>query len=125
MIAPANLTRTFNTLLRKAGLRRSRFRDLRHSAASRLLEQDIDLVAIKELLGHAQIGVTATIYTHVRLRLQRDDGADPSTVRSHRPLNAAVNYCRQIPLWPRRKLPGGATDSEPGKAHQRYRLWAS
>lgn len=27
---------------------------------------------IKELLGHAHIGVTATAYAHVRLRLQRD-----------------------------------------------------
>ncbi|WP_437036069.1 hypothetical protein [Streptomyces sp. enrichment culture] len=25
-----------------------------------------------ELLGHAHIGVTATVYAHVRLRLQRD-----------------------------------------------------
>ncbi|UGY94237.1 hypothetical protein [Streptomyces gobiensis] len=27
---------------------------------------------IKELLGHAHIGVTATVYAHVRLRLQQD-----------------------------------------------------
>ncbi len=27
---------------------------------------------IKELLGHAHIGVIATVYAHVRLRLQRD-----------------------------------------------------
>ncbi|MFF3768137.1 hypothetical protein ACFYYR_29205 [Streptomyces sp. NPDC001922] len=27
---------------------------------------------IKELLGHAHIGVTATVYALVRLRLQRD-----------------------------------------------------
>ncbi|GGT61240.1 hypothetical protein GCM10014713_63410 [Streptomyces purpureus] len=27
---------------------------------------------IKELLGHAHIGVTAGVYAHVRLRLQRD-----------------------------------------------------
>ena len=27
---------------------------------------------IKELLGHTHIGVTATVYAHVRLRLQRD-----------------------------------------------------
>ncbi|MDQ0842518.1 integrase [Streptomyces sp. V1I6] len=26
---------------------------------------------IKELLGHAHIGVTAGVYAHVRLRLQR------------------------------------------------------
>ncbi len=28
-------------------------------------------MVIKELLGHAHIGVTATMYAHVRLRLQR------------------------------------------------------
>ncbi|MER5907450.1 hypothetical protein ABT150_46620 [Streptomyces mirabilis] len=27
---------------------------------------------IKELLGHAHIGVTATVYAHILLRLQRD-----------------------------------------------------
>ena len=27
---------------------------------------------IKELLGHAHIGVTAAVHAHVRLRLQRD-----------------------------------------------------
>ncbi|OIK23046.1 hypothetical protein VT52_034945 [Streptomyces malaysiense] len=36
-----------------------------------LLEQGVELVVIKELLGHAHIGVTATVYAHVRLRLQR------------------------------------------------------
>lgn len=66
------LTRHFNTLLRQAGLRRIRFHDLRHSTATLLLEQGVELVVIKELLGHAHIGVTATVYTHVRLRLQRD-----------------------------------------------------
>ncbi|GAA3265003.1 hypothetical protein GCM10010469_35140 [Streptomyces labedae] len=96
-IDPTNLTRTFTTLLRKAGLRRIRFHDLRHSTATLLLEQGVELVVIKELLGHAHIGVTATVYAHVRLRLQcdaidtlstaldgpvsdestRDDGTDP------------------------------------------------
>jgi integrase len=68
----ATLTRHFNTLLRRATLRRIRFHDLRHSAATLLLEQGVELVIIKELLGHAHIGVTATVYAHVRLRLQRD-----------------------------------------------------
>jgi integrase len=74
-IDPTNLTRAFTTLLRKAGLRRIRFHDLRHSTATLLLEQGVDLVVIKELLGHAHIGVTAGVYVHVRLRLQRQ----PST----------------------------------------------
>ncbi|MFH8795567.1 tyrosine-type recombinase/integrase [Streptomyces sp. NPDC017941] len=71
-IDPTNLTRTFTTSLRRAGLRRIRFHDLRHSTATLLLEQGLELVVIKELLGHAHIGVTATVYAHVRLRLQRD-----------------------------------------------------
>jgi integrase len=68
---PANLTRRFRSLLERAGLRRIRFHDLRHSTATLLLEQGVDLVVIKELLGHAHIGVTAGVYAHVRLRLQR------------------------------------------------------
>ncbi|MFD7631536.1 tyrosine-type recombinase/integrase [Streptomyces sp. NPDC059851] len=68
---PANLTRRFRTFLDRAGLRRIRFHDLRHSTATLLLEQGVDLIVIKELLGHAHIGVTASVYAHVRLRLQR------------------------------------------------------
>jgi integrase len=70
-IEGATLTRHFNTLLRRATLR-IRFHDLRHSAATLLLEQGVELVVIKELLGHAHIAVTATVYAQVRLRLQRD-----------------------------------------------------
>ncbi|MEV0537843.1 site-specific integrase, partial [Kitasatospora sp. NPDC050463] len=92
-IEGATLTRHFSALLLRASLRRIRFHDLRHSAATLLLEQGVELVVIKELLGHAHIGVTATVYAHVRLRLQRqaidtlgnalrnpaepDDGDDP------------------------------------------------
>ncbi|GGP84652.1 integrase [Streptomyces calvus] len=71
-IDPTNLTRAFTTLLRSAGLRRIRFHDLRHSTATLLVEQGVELVVIKELLSHAHIGVTATVYAHVRIRLQRE-----------------------------------------------------
>lgn len=95
---PTNLTRRFRRLLRSAGLRTIRFHDLRHSTDTLLLEQGVDLVVIKELLGHAHIGVTAGVYAHVRLRLQRqaidtlndilgtgsDDREDPPSAASVR-----------------------------------------
>ncbi|MGR6968199.1 tyrosine-type recombinase/integrase [Streptomyces cynarae] len=74
---------------RPAGTRRVRFHDLRHTCATLLLEQGVQLVTIKELLGHANIGITAQVYAHVRLRLQHDainqlsdvlrDGDDPGS----------------------------------------------
>ncbi|BCL28090.1 hypothetical protein GCM10017557_29490 [Streptomyces aurantiacus] len=67
---PTNLTRAFTTPLRKAGLRRIRFHDLRHSTDTLLLEQGIELVVIKELLGHALRNPTETAD-------QPDDGNYP------------------------------------------------
>ncbi|MFJ3804589.1 hypothetical protein ACIPSJ_51035 [Streptomyces sp. NPDC090088] len=32
---------------------------------------EVEVAHDRELLGHAHIGVTATVYAHVRLRLQR------------------------------------------------------
>ncbi|MEU2180826.1 tyrosine-type recombinase/integrase [Streptomyces thermolilacinus] len=64
-----NPTRRFHTFLDRAGLRRTRFHDIRHTAARLLLEQGADLVVIRELLSHAHIGVTADAY--IRLPLQR------------------------------------------------------
>ena len=72
MISPANVSRDFKALLQRAGLRTIRFHDLRHSCASLLLDQGVELIVIKELLGHAHLSITADTYAHVRLRLQRD-----------------------------------------------------
>ncbi|MHC6630517.1 tyrosine-type recombinase/integrase [Streptomyces globosus] len=80
---PANLTRRFRSFLDRARLRRIRFHDLRHSTATLLLEQGVDLVVIKELLGHSHIGVTAGVYAHVRLRLQRQAIDSLSGVLGH------------------------------------------
>jgi integrase len=71
-IEASTLTRHFAKLCDTAGIRRIRFHDLRHSCATLLLEQGVDLVTIKDLLGHAQIHITADVYAHVRPRLQRD-----------------------------------------------------
>ncbi|MBL1120184.1 tyrosine-type recombinase/integrase [Streptomyces sp. 110] len=61
-----------HTGLRQGELLGLHWKDLDlHSTAKLFLEQGVELVVTKELLGHAHIGVTVGVYAHVRLRLQR------------------------------------------------------
>jgi integrase/recombinase XerC len=61
-------TRSIERLLEKyvheLGLPAYTPHSLRHGAATRLLEYDVDLKTISEILGHASAAVTATIYVH-------------------------------------------------------------
>lgn len=70
-IEPRNLNRSFEALCVRAGVRKVRFLDLRHTCASLLHEQGADARMIMEILGHSSIRVTMDIYTFVRLDPQR------------------------------------------------------
>ncbi|WP_327422922.1 MULTISPECIES: tyrosine-type recombinase/integrase [unclassified Streptomyces] len=70
-IEPRNLNRSFEALPLRAGVRKVRFHDLRHTCASLLHEQGADARMIMEVLGHSSIRVTIDIYTFVRLDSQR------------------------------------------------------
>ncbi|MGH2502644.1 MAG: tyrosine-type recombinase/integrase [Ktedonobacterales bacterium] len=58
-------------LLKRAGLPRIRFHDLRHTAATLLLENGLDLKIVSSQLGHSSITVTGDIYTHVTNRMRQ------------------------------------------------------
>jgi integrase len=57
-------------VLRKAELPDIRFYDLRHTAASLMLQQGIHPKVVQERLGHSKINITLDIYSHVLPSLQ-------------------------------------------------------
>ena len=57
--------RVFIRCLEKAGLRRIRFHDLRHTFASLLIQNGEPLAYVKEQLGHASIKMTVDVYGHL------------------------------------------------------------
>lgn len=57
--------RAFHKVLAKAGLRRVRFHDLRHTFASRLIQNRESLAYVKDQMGHHSIKVTVDIYGHL------------------------------------------------------------
>jgi len=65
VIEPRNLTRLFDELNAKAGVRRIRFHDLRHTCASLLLAQNVPARVVMEILGHSQLAITTDLYSHV------------------------------------------------------------
>jgi site-specific recombinase XerD len=61
----------FKAMLQSAGLRNARPHDARHTAATLLLEQGVDIRVVQEILGHSSLAVTKR-YTHVTSKLAEE-----------------------------------------------------
>jgi len=61
----ANWRRVFKRIKKRAGLEDIGWHTFRHSFASALVAQGVDIVSVSKLLGHASISTTQ-IYSHVR-----------------------------------------------------------
>ena len=67
---PGNLYLEFKALLKKAKLPDVRFHDLRHTAANMMLQQGIHPKVVSERLGHADVSMTLSVYSHVLPAMQ-------------------------------------------------------
>lgn len=63
---PRNVLRTLCLILDSAKLPHVRFHDLRHSAASLLIAEGVELVEVSMLLGHSELRVTADLCSHLQ-----------------------------------------------------------
>jgi integrase len=59
-----NINKSWAALMKRADIKNFRFHDTRHDYASRLVMNGVDLFAVKELLGHADIKMTQR-YAHL------------------------------------------------------------
>ena len=66
------LRRWYHPLIKKAGLPRMRFHDLRHTHATLLLSQGIHPKVVQERLGHSSVMMTLDTYSHVTSSLQAE-----------------------------------------------------
>ncbi|MFC1986393.1 tyrosine-type recombinase/integrase [Chloroflexota bacterium] len=69
-INPNAVTLAFRRITNKAGLKDLRIHDLRHTHASLMLTAGVHPKVVSERLGHANIGITLDIYSHVLPGLQ-------------------------------------------------------
>jgi integrase len=72
---PTSMTKDFKLVLAKAGLPNIRFHDLRHTAATLMLQQNVHPKVVQERLGHADISLTLNTYSHVMHGMQEEAAA--------------------------------------------------
>lgn len=63
-IEPTIYERMFSTYLEQAGVENTNFHTLRHTFATRAIEQGFDIKSLSELLGHSSVKFTMECYVH-------------------------------------------------------------
>ena len=73
---PIDISKRFITLSKRAGLRRIRLHDLRHTHATLALQAGIHPKIVSERLGHSTIAFTLDVYSHAIPHLQKEAAAE-------------------------------------------------
>lgn len=80
LLSPNYVTDAFRKLLLANGMRQIRFHDLRHSCASLLLANGVQMKQIQEWLGHSNFSTTANIYAHLEYESKKASASAMATL---------------------------------------------
>lgn len=67
-LEPRTMQNRYRSLLKRAGVPYRNFHALRHTYATRCIEQYVDVKSVSEMLGHSDVRITLQTYVHVSLR---------------------------------------------------------
>jgi len=67
-----NLYRAFREFIASIGLPLIRFHDLRHTAATLMLNHGIAPIIVSKRLGHSKVSITLDIYGHLMSEMQNE-----------------------------------------------------
>ena len=71
-ISPDSVLHMLHRVLKRAGLPKVRFHDLRHTFATLALQNGVDIKTVSGMLGHYSAGFTLDTYTHVTTSAKRE-----------------------------------------------------
>ena len=72
LILPDSVLHILHRVLKRAGLPRVRFHDLRHTFAMLALQNGVDIKTVSGMLGHFSAGFTLDTYAHVTTAAQKE-----------------------------------------------------
>ena len=81
-ISPDSVMHMLHRVLKRAGLPRVRFHDLRHTFATLALQNGVDVKTVSGMLGHFSAGFTLDTYAHVTTASQRQAAKTMGSVLS-------------------------------------------
>ena len=71
-MSPDSVLHMLHRVLKRAGLPKVRFHDLRHTFATMALKSGVDVKTLSGALGHYSAGFTLSTYTHATAQMKQD-----------------------------------------------------
>ena len=71
-MSPDSVLHMLHRVLKRAGLPKVRFHDLRHTFATLSLKSGMDVKTLSGALGHYSAGFTLNTYTHATAQMKQD-----------------------------------------------------